>query len=146
MISFARRQYRCFGKKPYFCAEQKPRPSGDLQNQTFYMKKLLVLLPLVILLAAFKAPEAPVKNPEIPADIQALLEKYGCTACHAMGRKLVGPKWPEIAAKGYSVKKIAALVKKPEPSNWPGYAPMTPQKNVPTGDLNKIATWLTSVK
>lgn len=112
------------------------------------MKKLFFLLPLVALLAAFRVPEAPATvaasaaDPTIPADIKALLGKYGCEACHAIDRKLVGPKWTDVAAKKYSKKKIIALVKEPKPENWPGYPPMTPQKTVPAGDLGKIADWI----
>lgn len=59
-----------------------------------------------------------------------------------MERKLVGPKWPDIAKKKYSAKRIAELVKKPEPDNWPGYVPMLAQPNVPKAELTKIANWL----
>lgn len=110
------------------------------------MKKLIVMLPLALAMAAFKMPERPAAGPEIPADIQALLEKNGCTACHALSKKLVGPMWTDIAAKKYSAKKIAALVKKPEPANWPGYAPMTAQTTVPAKELTKIANWLAGLK
>jgi cytochrome c len=109
------------------------------------MKKLLMLLPLAFVVFAFRTPETAVA-PEIPADIKPLLEKYGCTACHTMDKKLVGPKWPEIAAKKYSVKRIVALVKNPEPSNWPGYPPMAAQPTVPKKDLEKIAGWLVALK
>ncbi|MCB9307657.1 MAG: c-type cytochrome [Lewinellaceae bacterium] len=109
------------------------------------MKKIMLLLPLLLALAAFKPAERPVAGPDIPADIQALLDKHGCAACHAMNRKLVGPAWPDIAAKKYSTKRIAQLVAKPEPSNWPGYVPMAAQK-VPKADMNKIADWLTKLK
>ena len=86
-------------------------------------------------------PFAPALGPDIPADVQALLDKYGCAACHSMTRKLVGPTWPDIAAKKYSAKRIAQLVAKPEPSNWPGMVPMAPQK-LPKADMTKIANWL----
>jgi cytochrome c len=92
---------------------------------------------------------APVSNtadPTIPADIEALLSKYGCNACHSVKRKLVGPKWQEIGAKGYSKKRIVALVKKPEPANWPGYPEMQPQTTVPKADLDKIAGWIVTLK
>lgn len=110
------------------------------------MKKTLLLFPVLLVLAAFKptAP-APVADPVIPSDVQALLDKHGCAACHAMSRKLVGPKWTEIAEKKYSAKRIAQLVAKPEPGNWPGYVPMAAQQ-VPKADLNKIANWLAGLK
>lgn len=109
------------------------------------MTKLLAFLPLLILLAAFKPAEQPAKDPTIPTDVQSLLDKYGCAACHALTRKLVGPMWTDVAAKKYSAKRIAQLVAKPEPSNWPGYVPMVAQ-NVPKEDLNKIAKWLVNLK
>lgn len=110
------------------------------------MAKILALLPILILFAAFKPAEQPVvATPEIPADVQALLDKYGCTACHSMTRKLVGPIWTDIAAKKYPAKRIAQLVAKPEPANWPGYVPMAAQ-TVPKADMDKIAKWLANLK
>jgi cytochrome c len=109
------------------------------------MKKLLLLLPVVALLVAFR-PATTVVDPTIPADVQTLLNKYNCSTCHAVSRKLTGPMWTEIAAKGYSKKKIADLVKNPKPENWPGYPAMTAQKTIPKADLDKIAAWLVSIK
>ena len=109
------------------------------------MKKVLLLLPIVAIMAAAPGPQN-TQDPTIPADIEALINKYGCNACHSIKRKLVGPQWTDIAAKGYSKKRIAQLVKKPEPANWPGYPQMTAQPTVPKGDLDKIAGWLVSLK
>jgi cytochrome c len=109
------------------------------------MKKTLALLPLLLVLAAFKPASVPVAPPEVPADIQALLDKHGCAACHSMTRKLVGPIWTDIAAKKYSAKRISQLVAKPEPANWPGYVPMVAQK-LPKEDMSKIANWLSKLK
>lgn len=109
------------------------------------MTKILALLPILLVLAAFKPAPPSASGPVIPADIQALLDKYGCAACHNMDRKLVGPKWTEIAAKKYTAKRIAQLVAKPEPANWPGYVPMAAQ-TVPKGDMDKIAKWLAGLK
>ena len=109
------------------------------------MKKALLFFPILLVLAAFKPASTPVAPPEIPADIQALLDKHGCAACHSMTRKLVGPIWTDIAAKKYSAKRIAQLVAKPEPANWPGYVPMVAQK-VPKADMDKIAKWLANLK
>jgi len=109
------------------------------------MKKLFALLPLVLLMFAFR-PVEKATDPTIPADVQALLDKNGCAACHALSKKLVGPMWTDIAAKKYSAKKIATLVKKPEPSNWPTYPPMTAQPTVPKKEMDKIAAWLVALK
>ncbi len=107
------------------------------------MKKLLVLAPVFVLFAAFTSQ---VSTPEIPADIKPLLEKNSCNACHALDKKVVGPSWLEIAAKKYPKKRIVDLVKKPEPGNWPGYAPMAAQPTVAKAELDKIATWLSKLK
>ena len=105
-------------------------------------KALLLLFPLLCCLAAFSP--APATSPDIPAEVQGLPDKYGCAACHSMSKKLVGPTWTDIAAKKYSPKRIAQLVAKPEPANWPGYVPMAPQK-LPKGEMMKIANWLTKL-
>ncbi|MBL7829301.1 MAG: c-type cytochrome [Saprospiraceae bacterium] len=106
------------------------------------MKSVLILFPLAILLAAF----SPKADPEIPADIKTLLDKNGCVACHHMSRKLVGPSWMDISKKKYTAKRIAQLVAKPEPQNWPGYVPMLAQPTVPKAEMTKIANWLSKLK
>ena len=113
------------------------------------LKKIFALLPLVLALSAFTTPAippVPASDPTVPADIQVLLDKYSCASCHAISRRMVGPKWTDVAAKGYTAKKIMQLVKVPEPANWPGYSPMAAQTNVPKADLQKIANWLVSMK
>lgn len=106
------------------------------------MNKFLLLIPVAVLLAAATRPA----DPEIPADIQTLLDKNGCMACHHISRKLVGPSWKDIATKKYTAKRIVQLIQKPEPGNWPGYVPMLPQDRVPKHDLTKIANWLAKLK
>lgn len=113
------------------------------------IKKVFALLPLVFALAAFKTPTTPATppaDPTVPADVQVLLDKHNCTSCHAVSRRLVGPMWTAVAAKGYSAKKIMQLVKVPVPAHWPGYSPMPPQPTVPKADLQKIADWLITLK
>ena len=105
------------------------------------MKHTLAFLSVAFALMAFALP-SPSPSPEIPADVQALLDKHGCAACHSLSRKLVGPMWPDIAAKKYTAKRIMELVRKPEPAHWPGSVPMLAQTNVPKADLTKIANWL----
>lgn len=109
------------------------------------MKKTLALSAFLLVLAAFKPSPTPAVDPEIPADVQTLLDKHGCAACHDMNRKLVGPTWPDIAAKKYSAKRIAQLIAKPEPANWPNYPPMAAQ-NLPKAEMSKIAKWLADWK
>lgn len=77
---------------------------------------------------------------------EKLIAKNGCTACHSIDQKIVGPSFKEVAKKGYTPERIVQLIYKPEPSNWPGYPPMTPMTNVPKDEAEKIAKWITELK
>ena len=82
----------------------------------------------------------------IPKDIQPLLQKYTCTACHALDKRLVGPSFKDIRKKNYKSDKIVALIYNPNPKNWPGYPPMAPMKQVPKPEALKIANWIAAIK
>ncbi|WP_367915839.1 cytochrome C [Leadbetterella sp. DM7] len=82
----------------------------------------------------------------IPKDIQPLLQKYTCTACHTVDKRLVGPSFRDIRKKNYKPEKIVDLIYAPQPKNWPGYPPMAPMKNVPKPEALKIARWITTLK
>jgi cytochrome c len=84
----------------------------------------------------------------IATDMPPLAKKLGCTACHTIDTKLVGPAWKDIADKytGHGVKKfkfngkeyplaegLEMKVAKGGSGNW-GAVPMTP--NDPTGAKN----------
>lgn len=77
---------------------------------------------------------------------EKLIAKNGCTACHSVDQKIVGPAFKEVAKKEYTPDRIVQLIYKPEPSNWPGYPPMTPMTNVPKDEAEKIAKWITELK
>jgi cytochrome c551/c552 len=79
--------------------------------------------------------------------VKPLLDKYTCSSCHNPDKKQVGPGFKEVAKRNYSVAKILALIKNPQPENWPGYAtPMPPLPQVPQADATKIALWINSLK
>ena len=83
---------------------------------------------------------------DVPVGKQ-LAQQNGCLACHAEDKRLVGPAYKDVAAKGYTPEQILALVRTPKPSNWPGYEPPMPaQPQVPEGDVKKIAEWINSLK
>lgn len=82
----------------------------------------------------------------IPKDIQALLQKNTCLACHTVDKKLVGPSYKDIRKKNYKPDQIVNLIYNPEPKNWPGYPPMAPMKQVPKAEALKIATWIANLK
>ncbi len=101
------------------------------------MKKVLFTLALATIFTT-------AKSQTIPADITALLQKNTCYTCHKVDKKMVGPAWIDVAKKKYSFKQFQALVAKPVPTNWPGYAPMAPLK-VPKEDLTKIHAWVSTL-
>lgn len=82
---------------------------------------------------------------KVPADIEALLNKHTCSACHRADARLVGPAYTDVAKKKYSPEKIVELIYKPVPENWPGYPPMAPMTNVPKDDALKLAKWINSL-
>ncbi len=80
-------------------------------------------------------------------EIQPLLTKNTCIACHQPDRRVVGPAYSEIAKRNYSVEKIVDLIYNPQPQNWPDYAtPMAPMPQVPKEEAIKIAEWIRSLK
>jgi cytochrome c len=84
---------------------------------------------------------------QAPKEIQILLEKNECWACHRVDTKLVGPSFELIKkSKKYSVQKIISLIYSPIPSNWPDYPPMMPQTHVSKDDVKEIANWIINKK
>jgi len=80
------------------------------------------------------------------AEIQPLLAKNTCLACHTADKKLVGPAYAEVAKRKYSVAQIIALIKNPKPEHWPDYStPMPPMPQVSATDATKIAQWINSL-
>jgi cytochrome c len=106
------------------------------------MKK--VVLSIAILLAALAAAQAQTK---IPPNIQKILQKNTCLACHNPDTRLVGPAYKEVMKKKkYNEKQIVELIYKPKPSNWEGYPPMAPMSQVPKDEAMEIAKWIVSLK
>lgn len=88
-------------------------------------------------------------KPSVPtfAEIEPLLTRNTCIACHQVNKKQVGPAYKDIAKRNYSVDRIVELIYSPEPANWPDYAtPMAPMPQVPKADATKIARWIQSLK
>ena len=90
---------------------------------------------------AAKAPEAAVPPDQMPA-------KYGCTACHAIDHKVVGPSFKDVANKyrGKDVEAaLAEKIKKGGGGVW-GDIPMTPNPQVPDPDLHALVKWILTLK
>lgn len=96
--------------------------------------------------AAAPAPAKP-KSPVVTEkEVQALLLKHTCSACHKTNERSVGPAYTEVAKRKYTTAQIVELVYNPKPEHWPGYTPMAPMIQVPKKDIEKIATWINSLR
>jgi cytochrome c551/c552/cytochrome c553 len=73
----------------------------------------------------------------------ALTQKYQCTACHAMDKKLVGPSFADVARRhADKADYLAGKIRSGGAGVW-GPIPMPPQ-TLPDADARHIATWLAS--
>ncbi|MBE5319054.1 c-type cytochrome [Pedobacter sp. MR2016-19] len=103
-----------------------------------------------------KAPEAkgtptpakPVAAAKAPTfkEVEGLLTKNTCLACHNQTKRQIGPPFIEIAKRKYSPEKIFQLIHNPQPQNWPGYSTeMPPMPQVTKAEALKIAAWINSL-
>lgn len=76
---------------------------------------------------------------------EALLQKNGCTACHAIDKKVVGPAYMDVSEKYKNDKsapaKLFDKVKKGGSGVW-GQVPMPPNPQVSDSDLKTIIAFI----
>jgi len=95
---------------------------------------------------AAPAPAAPAAAASVAPD--QMPGKYGCTGCHAVDHKVVGPSFKDVAAKYRGKDVEATLVEKVKNGGsgvW-GQIPMTPNPQVPDPDLHAIVKWILMLK
>ena len=106
------------------------------------MRTLAILLAAASLAVATSAAAAAQSGEE-------LIKKYGCTACHSVDKKVVGPAYKDVAAKykgdASAPAKLFDKVKKGGSGVW-GQVPMPPNPQVPDADLKAIISWVLSLK
>jgi len=97
------------------------------------------------------ATAAPAK-PGAPLDLkaaEALMQKAGCEACHAIDKKLVGPPYVDVAAKykgdAGANAKLAQKIKAGGAGVW-GQIPMPPNPQVPDDDIKALVSWILALK
>ena len=77
----------------------------------------------------------------------ALAQAKGCTACHQVDKKVVGPSYKDVAKK-YTAKDEAMLAEKVIKGSkgvW-GPVPMPPNAAVTPDEANKLVKWILSLK
>ena len=76
---------------------------------------------------------------------EKLLQASGCTACHSVDKKLVGPGYKDVAAKYRGNKGAEAdLIKKVKAGSkgvW-GDIPMPPNAHVKDEDIQTLVKWI----
>lgn len=75
----------------------------------------------------------------------AMAQKYACTACHAVDKKVVGPAYADVAKKYAgqkdAVAKLTESITKGGSGKW-GPVPMPAQTAVPAADVAALAAWI----
>jgi cytochrome c len=83
------------------------------------------------------------------ASAQAMMQKNGCAACHAIDKKVIGPAYQDVAAKYKGDKdalaKLSDKVKKGGVGVW-GQVPMPPNVQVSDADIKDLVSWILSLK
>ena len=78
-----------------------------------------------------------------------LLKKNGCTACHAIDKKVIGPAYQDVAAKykgdAGAAAKLADKVKKGGSGVW-GPVPMPPNTQVSDADIKTMVAYVLALK
>jgi cytochrome c len=95
------------------------------------------------------APAAAAVSQQEPADPASRLAKYGCTACHSVATKGVGPAFKDVAAR-YQGRADAAQMLERKVRNggagvW-GDIPMPPNPAVPDAELQAIVQWVLTLR
>ena len=77
--------------------------------------------------------------------VRKVLDANGCTGCHALDARVVGPSFREIGAKyagdATAAARLSAKIRTGSQGTW-GPVPMPPNPSVPDSDLSAIVGWL----
>lgn len=80
---------------------------------------------------------------------EKLAQASGCTTCHAVDKKLIGPSYKDVAAKYKGGKGAEAdLIRKVKAGSkgvW-GEIPMPPNAHVKDDDIKTIVQWILATK
>jgi cytochrome c5 len=97
-------------------------------------------------------PPTPAPKAGAPLDLksaEALMQKDGCAACHAVDKKIVGPAYNDVAAKykgdAGAPARLVQKVKSGGSGVW-GSVPMPPNAQVPDEDIKALVSWILTLK
>jgi cytochrome c len=82
-------------------------------------------------------------------ELEDMMKKNGCNACHAEDKKVIGPAYKDVAAKykgdAGAVAKLTEKVKKGGSGVW-GPVPMPPNTQVKDADAKKMVELILALK
>jgi len=80
-----------------------------------------------------------------PAEVQQILTKNACLACHAVDTKMIGPAYREVAEKYAddpdAADTIAEHIKNGSSGIW-GAVPMPPNPGISDEEVEKVVEWV----
>jgi len=104
------------------------------------MKKITILLLAATLTTAGTA---------VADELEDMMKKNGCNACHAEDKKVIGPSYKDVANKyrgdATAPAKLAEKVKKGGSGVW-GPVPMPPNPNAKDDDVKKMVQLILNLK
>jgi len=78
-----------------------------------------------------------------------MMQKDGCSACHAVDKKVLGPAYQDVAAKyrgdAGALARLTQKVKMGGTGVW-GQIPMPPNSQVSDADIKALVSWILSLK
>jgi cytochrome c len=99
--------------------------------------------------AVLAAASLAVASSALADQLEDMMKKNGCNACHSEDKKLIGPSYKDVAAKykgdAGAVAKLTEKVKKGGSGVW-GPVPMPPNTQVPDADVKKMVELILALK
>lgn len=93
------------------------------------------------------ATEAPATSAPANTAVTGLLNARGCSGCHSLDKKVVGPGFKEVAARYKDNKdaktQLMARIRAGGTGLW-GSVPMPPQTAITDAELSAVVDWLVS--
>ena len=90
-----------------------------------------------------------VASAAVADQLEDMMKKNGCGACHAEDKKVIGPSYKDVAAKykgdAGAVAKLSEKVKKGGSGVW-GPIPMPPNTQVADADVKKMVELILALK
>jgi len=104
-----------------------------------------LLMGIIAAVAVMLTSQACAANKVDMAGGLALAQKSGCTACHSVDKKIVGPAFKDVSAKYKGNKKaedmLIAKVTKGGSGVW-GAVPMPANAKVAPADIKTLVKWV----